>query len=84
MSDAPAPRVPAISPKRRRPAAPFVAPSSGSIEERLAAIAQEINRKADRVTIPAVTAIEMTSEAGTPYLVYVDAQGNLRTVAMTL
>lgn len=78
------PRVtPAITPKLRHPPAPYVAPQIGTVEERLADIARAINTKADRVGIPNVTAIQMTSETGLPFLIYVDATGTLRCEPVT-
>ena len=82
MSDTPR-VVPGLSPQRRHPPAPYVAPTNGTVEERLADIARAINGKADRVGIPNVTALQMTSESGLPFLIYVDSAGTLRCVPVT-
>ena len=76
-------RTPAIHAKLRHPPQPYTAPTGGTIDERLSDIARAINAKADRVGIPNVTAIQMTSEAGLPYLIYVDATGSLRCTPVT-
>jgi len=55
-----------------------MAPTAGSVDERLADIAKAINTKADRIGIPNVTAIQMTGQNGLPYLLYVDATGTLK------
>ena len=77
------PRAPQINPTIRHPPQPYQAPTSGTIEERLADVSRAINQKADRMGTPNFTAIQLTSENGLPYLLYVDAQGNLRCVAST-
>lgn len=77
------PRAPQINPKVRHAPQPYQAPTSGSIEDRLADVSRAINAKADRIGIPNFTAIQLTSENGLPYLLYVDSQGNLRCVPST-
>jgi hypothetical protein len=78
------PRVPGLSPRRYQPAAPYRAPEGGTIEQRLADIAEAINGKADRVGTPNFTAITLHGENGTDYLIYVDAAGTLRCEPVTL
>lgn len=70
--------IPAIHQKLRHPPQSYVAPTGGTVDERLADIARAINRKADRVGIPNVSAIQMTGQDGLPYLIYVDATGTLK------
>lgn len=71
-------RTPAIHAQLRHPPAPYTAPTGGTIDERLADIAEAINRKADRVGIPNLAAIQLTGQDGLPYLLYVDATGTLK------
>ena len=62
--------------------APFTVPQSGTIDERLAAIAQELNRKVNAGTAgPAYTFIGLRSPDGTTYRVSVDDAGVLHTEA---
>jgi hypothetical protein len=75
--------VPGLSAKLRYPPRPYQAPTSGTVEERLADISREINNKADRTGIPNFTAIRLTGENGLPYHIYVDATGALRCVPAT-
>ena len=63
------------------PPAPFTAPVSGSIEQRLAAIADELNRKLDAGgSSTAFPFIGMISPNGTTYRLSVDDAGNVVTV----
>lgn len=79
----PTPRVPGLDPKLRYAPRPYAAPTSGTVEERLADISRELNTKATRATIANFTAIQLTGENGLPYLVYVDSAGVLRCTPVT-
>jgi len=70
--------VPGLSPRRYHPVAAYQAPTSGTLDERLDDIAQAINAKADRIGIPAFTAITLHGHNGQDYLVYVDNAGVLK------
>jgi hypothetical protein len=62
----------------RHPAAPFTAPLSGSIDERFAAIAAELNRKANSgIAGPAYHFIGLLSPNGTAWRLTVDDAGAL-------
>ena len=59
-----------------RPPAPFQAPTGGSIDERLAIMAQEINRKANAGRAgPSYSFIGLISPNGTTWRVTVDDAG---------
>lgn len=75
-----APRViPSPSPTQHSTSpAPFVAPVTGDIDQRLAEVANAINEKADRNT-PVFYWIRMISANGTTWAVSVDDAGVLRT-----
>ena len=76
------PRVPSPSPTQHSQApAPFIAPVSGDIDQRLAQIAAAINQKADRNT-PSFIWIKLISPNGTAYAVSVDDNGALHTTAV--
>ena len=65
-----------------RPPAPFHAPTGGSIDERLAVMAQEINRKANAgLAGPSYAFIGLISPNGTSYRVSVDDTGAIVTEA---
>jgi len=65
-----------------RPPAPFQAPTAGSIDERLAIMAQEINRKANAgLAGPAYSFLGLISPDGTAWRVSVDDAGVLHTEA---
>ena len=73
------PRVPSPSPTQHAmPPAPFVAPVSGNIDQRLAQIADAINQKADRNT-PVFYWVKLISADGTTWALSVDNGGNLHT-----
>lgn len=73
------PRIPSPSPAQFvAPPAPFMAPVSGSIEQRLAQMAAAINQKADAQT-PVFAWVKLVSPNGTTYAVSVDDTGNLHT-----
>ena len=82
MSDA-TPRVPGLNAQLRQAPRIYSAPTSGTVEERLADISRELNTKATRAAIPNFTAIQLTGENGLPYLVYVDSAGVLRVSPVT-
>lgn len=61
-----------------QPPAPFVVPLSGDIDQRLSAIVDAINRKADRLA-----PVLLRSPDGTTWAVSVDDTGTLQTTAVT-
>lgn len=63
----------------RHPAAPDVAAYSGSIDQRLAMLAQQVSRKATLNGVPAFTAIMLTDPNGVVWRVSIDTNGNLDT-----
>lgn len=66
----------------RHPAAPFSAPTSGSIDERLAIIAAELNRKANSgIAGPSYAFLGLLSPNGTAWRLTVDDAGVLHTEA---
>lgn len=71
--------IPSPSPTQHAQApVPFIAPTSGDIEQRLSQIADAINQKADRTT-PVFAWIKLLAPNGTAYAVSVDDSGNLHT-----
>jgi len=65
-----------------RPPAPFQAPTAGSIDERLAIMAQEINRKANAgLAGPSYAFLGLRSPDGTNWRVTVDDAGVIHTEA---
>lgn len=60
---------------RTFPAAPFIAPATGSIDQRLAQVAQAINRKADATTTPVFSAVLFQADDGSTWRFSVDATG---------
>jgi hypothetical protein len=64
---------------RALPAAPFSAPLSGTFEQRLAAIAAAINRKADATATPSFSAVVLRAPDGSNWQVSVTAAGALVT-----
>lgn len=65
------------------PASPFVAPTSGDIEQRLAELVQMINSKADTLQRPVYPAIGLIAPNGTVYQVTVDNAGVIHTATLT-
>jgi hypothetical protein len=61
-----------------RPPAPFVAPTSGDIDQKLAQIAEAINRKADANT-PTFAWIKLLAPDGSTWALSVDINGALHT-----
>ena len=65
------------------PAPPFQAPMSGSLDERLANIAEAINRKADQgVQGTAQHFLALISPNGTTYRIEIDNAGALHTTVV--
>jgi hypothetical protein len=62
--------------------APFVAPVSGDINQRLAQVAQAINRKADATTVPSFSAIILRAPNGASWQLSVDNAGALSTAVL--
>lgn len=66
-----------------RPPAPFTVPASGDLDQRLAAIAAELNKKANAgLAGPAFRFIGLTSANGTTFRLTVDDAGTLHTEAV--
>lgn len=73
-------RVPSPSPTlHTRPPAPFVAPISGDIDQKLAQVAAAINRKADEQGTPTFAWVKLMAPGGKVYAISVDDIGNLHT-----
>ena len=60
-----------------------IASASGSIEERLSQLAQEISRKSDIASTPAFAAVVLIAPDGGRWLVSVDSAGALSTSQVT-
>ena len=60
---------------RRFPAAPFTAPVGGDIDQRLAQVAQAINRKADSTAEPTFAAILFTASDGSTWRLRISPAG---------
>ena len=65
-----------------RAPAPFIAPSTGDIDQRLHQIANAINRKADVTTQPTYAAVLLMAPNGTVWRLSVDNTGALSTTAV--
>jgi hypothetical protein len=66
----------------RHPAAPFTVPQGGDIDQRFAAIATELNKKANAgIAGPAYAFLGLLSPNGTAFRLTVDDLGNLHTEA---
>jgi hypothetical protein len=61
----------------RHPPAPFTAPASGSLEQRLAAVADAINGKASALVAPAYPSLALISQDGKTWALTVDNAGTL-------
>jgi len=59
------------------PPAPFIAPVTGAMEERLAQMAQAINRKADITSVPTYNGIHLIAPNGSTWMVSVSNTGTL-------
>ena len=66
----------------RHPPAPFTAPMSGTLEQRLAAVAEAINRKADANGAAVFPFIGLRSPDGSTWKLSVDDTGALSTEAV--
>ena len=66
----------------RYPVAPFIAPVSGDLEQRMAQVAQAINRKADVTSEPTYAAVVLLAPDGGAWRVTVDDTGALSTVSV--
>jgi hypothetical protein len=64
---------------RPSPAAPFTAPITGELNQRLAVVAAAINRKADATATPSFSAITLRAPDGSSWTLSVDATGTLVT-----
>lgn len=64
--------------KRGLPAAPFVAPVAGTIDQKLAQVAAAINRKADATAVPTFRAIQFNTMNGETWRFYIDSGGAVR------
>lgn len=64
---------------RPQPPAPFVAPVSGDINQRMAGVAAAINRKADATATPSFSSIVLRAPDGSSWTVSVDTTGKLVT-----
>jgi hypothetical protein len=65
-----------------RPPAPFIAPFSGSIDQRLAMIADAMNRKANMSDEPVYAAVMLIAPNGSTWRLSVDNTGALSTTAV--
>jgi hypothetical protein len=65
------------------PAAPFIAPASGTIDQRLAQVATAINKKADAATEPAYSAVLLIAPDRSVWRLSVDPTGALSTAQVT-
>jgi hypothetical protein len=63
----------------RHPAAPFVAPLSGDINQRLAQVADALNRKADANGATVFPYIGLSAPDGSTWKISVDTSGVLHT-----
>ena len=66
----------------RHPPAPFTAPMSGTLEQRLAAVADAINRKADTNGTAVFPFIGLRSPDGSTWKLSIDNTGALITEAV--
>jgi hypothetical protein len=64
------------------PAAPFIAPYSGDLDQRLALLADALSRKADTTSIPTYSAVMLIAPDGSAWRLSVDATGALSTAAV--
>ena len=69
-------------PTLRHAPAPFTAPTSGDIDQRLAAIADALNGKASATSPPAWPFIGLRSPDGTMWKISVDDTGFIHTAAV--
>jgi len=69
--------------KRYRPAAPFIAPLSGDVDQRLAQLAQAISRKADETSVPTYARVILVAPGGSRWSLVVNDSGVLATEQVT-
>jgi hypothetical protein len=68
----------------RHPPAPFQAPTSGTVDERLAAIAAELNRKANSgIAGPSYKFLGLIAPDGSTWQLTIDNAGALHTTRAT-
>jgi hypothetical protein len=60
-----------------RPPAPFVAPTTGTIDQRLARFADAINRKADQTLMPVYSAVRLIAPDGSVWALTISDAGAL-------
>ena len=65
-----------------RAPAPFIAPTSGDIDQRLHQVANAINKKADTTTMPTYASVRLIAPNGTVYAVSVDNSGAISTAVV--
>ena len=64
------------------PPAPFVAPVSGDIVQRLSQVAEAINKKADVTAEPTYSAVLLVASNGSVWRLTVDSAGALHTASV--
>ena len=64
------------------PPAPFIAPMSGDIDQKLQAMAGAINKKADITSVPTYAHIHLIAPNGAVWMLSVDDTGALSTMVM--
>lgn len=62
---------------RPYPPAPFLPPTSGDIDQRMAQIAEAINKKADSTALPTFSAIYLRATDGSTWRLGVSTAGGL-------
>lgn len=65
-----------------QPPAPFIAPYSGEIDQKLAMVAEVINRKADVTSTPTYKTVRLIAPNNTVYEISVSNAGVLSTAAV--
>jgi hypothetical protein len=67
----------ATSVRRTFPAAPFIAPAAGDLDQRLGQVADAINRKADSTTVPTFEAVRFRATDGSTWQLRISPTGTL-------
>jgi hypothetical protein len=62
--------------------APFVAPFSGTDDQKFAMVADALSRKADSTSVPTYSAVMLIAPDGSTWRLSVDATGALSTAAV--
>jgi hypothetical protein len=62
-----------------KPPAPFIVPTNGTLDQRLAEVALAINRKADVTATPTYGSLVLIDPTGAAWQITVDATGALHT-----